>query len=166
MPRPKIRADRHEAIEWLVDQNSKSGDECFDFIFDAPTIRFMDKPRSPQWIMCTLTNGVADPDKHPVQTCKTAGCINGKHRRWGSYSEMMASRVFPSRAGGDNPMSKFTDLEVSQLRSIDWGNGRFKRQVAEIYGVSPMTLHSIITGKGWQHVTPYVSKSSVKGDEF
>ena len=167
MARAKFAPDRHEALEWLVTQNANSSDECYEFIFTTPLVRFMDKPRAPHWINCFLVNGAPSLDQHPVQTCKTHGCINGKHRRWGTYKEASAGRVFPSRTGAANPMAKFTELEVAQLKSVNWGNGLYKRRVAELHGVDPQTLHNIISSLKWKHVRPYVSAAKKdEGDEF
>ena len=167
MARPKIKADRFEALEWISHSNVNRGDECFEFEFDSPTVRFMDKSRAPCWISCFLIHGPTEGDQHPVQICKTPGCINGRHFKWGTYTEKMRARVFPSRRGEANPTAKFTDLEVAQLKSVRWGNGRWKKQVAEIHGVSIMTLNGVISGKTWSHIAPYVSaKNSVEGDEF
>lgn len=166
MARPKFSADRFEALEWLLTQNANSTDECYDFIFEAPMVRFLDNPRAPHWINCYLVNGAPSQNEHPVQTCRTPGCINGKHRRWGTYKEAMAGRVFPSRVGAANPAAKFTELEVAQLKSVNWGNGMYKKTVAEIHGVDPQTLHNIISSLKWKHVKPYVTTSKGEGDEF
>lgn len=166
MPRPKPTADRHEALEWIFAQNANSGDECYDFIFDAPHVRFLDKPKAPHWIGCYLANGIPGPDQHPVKTCKTIGCINGKHYRWGSFSEAAAARRFKSRVGENNPMAKFTDLEVAQLKCVRWGNGRWKKDAAEAMGVNVMTLHEIISGRKWKHIPPYVPSENIERDEF
>lgn len=164
MARPKNDHGRLEALTWVIAQNAVAGDECFDFIFDVPQLRFLDKPRSPRWITCTIVSGFPEMGQQPVQLCKTAGCINGRHFKWGAPHEADKARIFPDRSGENNPNAKFTDEEVAQLRSVNWGNGRFKSQVAAAHGVTTETLHQVVVGMKYGHVKPYTGKKH--GDEF
>lgn len=150
-------------MSWLITQNAEAGDNCYEFIFDAQLIRFLDKPKAPRWITCAIINGMPEEDQSAVQTCKTPGCINGRHFRWGAHHEAMKARIFPDRSGENNPNAKFTDLEVAQLKSVNWGFGRFKSQVAAAHGVTNETLHLVLTGSRYSHIKPYKGD---KGDEF
>lgn len=166
MTERKLKAGRLQALEWIFAENAKSLDGCYDFIFDAPHVRFLDKPKAPHWVGCYLVNGPPQKDQYPVKTCVTIGCVNGKHYRWGSYPESIAARKFRSRVGEKNPAAKFTELEVSQLKSVRWGNGIWKKNAAEAMGVTVMTLHEILSGRKWAHVAPYKSAAKTEGDEF
>lgn len=123
------------------------------------------KTRTPQWVTCHEINGTPPPDMVPVNTCGVVGCINGRHYKWGSFHDMLASRRFKERRGSDNPNAKLTEDQVARWKAKDWGNGAEKGPESRKAGISIKTLNMILDGKAWQHVEPN-ARAGLEGDEF
>src|SRR5215216_2368856 len=147
---------RSQAAMFLMNLVAGADDECQFFPFDQKHVAWGGGTRTPHWITCRLVNGEPSEGQVPVRQCGVYGCINGRHYKWGTMGEAQANRIFRSRKGGNNPRANISDLELSQLRSINWGNGRFMAQVAERHGVTVRTLNSLLRGWVRAEVKPYV----------
>lgn len=153
--------------EWVRRYATKDKIECVIPPFTNSRIRLGYKSVTAQWLSCCVVNGDPKGGEVPVKTCGVKGCINGFHYRWGDMEDAQRARIFGPREGSNNPNSKLTEMEVSQLLCVNWGNGRFKSQAAEAAGIKPATLMAILDRRIWKNVLPYKPMDlTEKGDEF
>lgn len=153
--------------DWVRKYATKDKIECVIPPFKNARIRVGYKSVTAQWLSCCSVNGDPKDGQVPVRTCGVKDCVNGFHHRWGDMEDAQRARIFSPRQGSHNPNAKLSELEVSQLLAVNWGNGRFKAQAAEAAGIKPATLSAILDRRIWQSVEPYVSSDLTgEGDEF
>lgn len=73
---------------------------------------------------------------------------------WGDVAENAFDRVRHKTAciGERHGCAKLTKESVREMRAIKAATDRSFRDIADEYGVSPMTAHRAITGKLWRNV--------------
>lgn len=74
--------------------------------------------------------------------------------RWGTQSQNNLDKRLhgTAPAGERNPMSKLTDRQVSDMRSVRAATGRSYAQIAQAFGVSAMTAYRAINAQSWSHI--------------
>lgn len=154
-----------QALYFIAGKSANWGEECYALPEPQDYIYLGSSGRKPSWVACRYAHGEPEKGQVAINECGAADCVNGSHWRWGTWKEAMDRREFPSRKGGKNPNARLTELEVSQLRSVNWGRGTYKRAAAEAAGISISTLHAILNGWVWKGVEPYKSGQK-NGDEF
>lgn len=76
--------------------------------------------------------------------CHNKACQNPKHWASGSPKDNYDDNV---RSGITHPTQKLSDEEVAEIRS-KYASGRFlQKSLATEYGVTPWTIHRLVTGK-------------------
>ncbi|MBF0170813.1 MAG: HNH endonuclease [Nitrospinae bacterium] len=86
-----------------------------------------------------------------LHSCDIRCCVNPNHLRIGTQSENIQDCVkrnrhySPSLFGEQNPRSKLTNNQISEIRDI--GKTRTQKQIAETYGVSQSHISEVLNGK-------------------
>lgn len=98
------------------------------------------------------------PDGHGVfHHCDTPLCMNYEGHLWtGTQGENMADMWSKGRGvdncGERHGMAKLTEAAVQEIRSRYAAGGSSQRILADEFGVSPVTIHSVVRGTTWRHV--------------
>lgn len=142
-------------MEFIRGKIGNWGDECYPLPKPQKNVLLVNKSRSVGWVVCKLANGDPPPEGVAINKCGAWDCVNGTHWRWGTFSEALALREFPSRRGERNPAAKLDAEDVAILRAVNWERGTYKRAVCEHLGISMGTLHKIINGWTWRGIEPY-----------
>lgn len=151
--------DPRPPLQFILDRSVQDREECYLLPFDQQRIYYLATQRTPQWVACCMRHGPPETGQVPIRLCNLFGCVNGAHYEWGTQGEANRRRRMPDQSGENNPASKLTELEVAQLRSVDWRGGYYKMQAAEAAGISMKTLAKVLHGHIWKGVAPYVSKA-------
>lgn len=94
--------------------------------------------------------------------CDNRRCCNPSHLFLGSHNDnnqdMMNKGRHRSLKGEDHKGSLLTDVDVRQIL-IDTYNGIYSNvfEIAEKYNVSHHTIHAVLDGKRWTHITSELS---------
>ena len=89
-----------------------------------------------------------------IHSCDNRLCVNPSHLRLGSHLENMADKVqrhrFISRPlhGEQHQNSKLRNTDIPIIRELHRA-GKPAREIAPLFGVHRITIHSILTGKTW-----------------
>jgi hypothetical protein len=76
-----------------------------------------------------------------------------KNLKWGTHQDNMTDRNTKGRQtkGEDSPNAKLTEANVRRIREL-YLKGSTQNVLAEKFGVSDMTVSSIVRRKAWKHV--------------
>lgn len=92
------------------------------------------------------------PSHVVAHSCRNRNCINYRHLRWATTSENHTDKwrdgTMPH--GETHPRSKLTDDAVRSIRTL--APTTDKRTLAEMFGVSPITVRDVIKNRTWRHV--------------
>lgn len=93
-----------------------------------------------------------EPKMVAAHRCRNRNCINYRHLRWATATENAADKVRDGVAlfGERNHNAKLTADEVRAIREL--APRASKQSLAEMYGISPITVRDIINGRTWRHV--------------
>ena len=102
-------------------------------------------------IVCETIHGLGDPALDAAHTCGNGhgGCVNPHHLVWKTRTENMADTLLHGtrRRGERNPRVKLTADAVREIRTMRLS---FTQQaIADKFGVSRLTVSSILNGKRW-----------------
>jgi hypothetical protein len=99
-----------------------------------------------------LANGELDPDLMVLHSCDFPACCNSKHLRQGTAAENshdMASRD-RSTHGERNPMVKFKEHEIIEMRVLRWVKGWTCQQIMDKFDSNVSTVSTITRGLAWE----------------
>ena len=92
-----------------------------------------------------------------LHSCDNSSCVNPTHLRVGSHKENVSDmderqrRKPPHLVGETNPTSKLTDAQVIEIRRA-YIAGDHRDAIAERYGLSPLSIPDLVSGKSWKHL--------------
>lgn len=104
-------------------------------------------------LMCKLAHG--EPPKSDLQAahrCGNHGCINPRHLRWRTCKQNIDEKKDHGREalGEARSSAKLKEFEVVEIIKL---NGVVPAtHLAKKYGVNPVTIRAIQTGKTWVHI--------------
>ena len=105
----------------------------------------------------TLTFGEIPDDLCVLHSCDVPACCNPRHLFLGTQLLNIQDRHQKGRSRGashkgeTNPISKLTELDVSQIRALA-SNGIPQRTVSRKFNVSEATVSMIVNRKKWKHI--------------
>ena len=102
------------------------------------------------------------PGLKVLHTCDTPRCVNPDHLVIGSQAENIADRDARGRTarGERAARAKLTDAAVLELRLLA-SSGGGRTELADRFGISPLSVRAIAAGKTWRHLLPDASPVSV-----
>ena len=87
--------------------------------------------------------------------CDVRLCCNPSHLFLGSQAENVRDMVSKGRAnparGSASAKAKLTEESVRRIRQLSGKESI--RAIGRRFGVDPMTIHAVLKGKTWRHVT-------------
>lgn len=101
-----------------------------------------------------LHYGVDPKEKDVCHHCDNPPCCNPNHLFVGTRKENLddAKRKGRVAIGANRGAAKLTDDKVRQIKQLYVFRKVGCYQLAARFGVTEMTIHSIISGKTWRHV--------------
>jgi hypothetical protein len=107
-----------------------------------------------RWV-CKIVNGPPPtPEHEAAHSCGNGhlACCSPRHLRWATKAENESDKLRHGTApiGDKNPMAKFTDQQILEMRKLD-GMMR-QREIASIFDCSQSTVCRILASKGWIHL--------------
>lgn len=102
--------------------------------------------------------GVVGPGQVVMHSCDNPWCVNPTHLSAGTNKENTADAMRKGRMRhffhpGPNPRrGKGAKLDATKAAEIKKLNHLPRRNVAEMYGVSPQLISNIRSGRAWRHV--------------
>jgi len=100
-----------------------------------------------------LLVGNTIPDGHVIRhKCRSKNCVNPDHLETGTQADNMADMIRDgtSTRGTKHGNCKLTEDQVRMIRARNTEN---QTRLAKEFGVSNITIHSILTGKNWSWLT-------------
>jgi hypothetical protein len=134
-----------------------SGDECIVWPYaKLPTGYGRVNGDYAHRIVCTQVHGPSpSPTHQAAHSCGNGhlGCITPNHLRWATPKENQADRRIHGtiKSGTENPVAKLTEEDVIQIREMA-KTGKYRRQIAEKYGVSRQSIDNVVNRKTYQEV--------------
>lgn len=97
-----------------------------------------------------------------LHSCDTPLCVNPKHLSAGTHQKNIQESFDKGRRkilrGEQIGVSKLTADKVIQIWKLR-NSGLTRRQIAEQFGVSSVTVTHIASGKTWRHVTKQLEET-------
>lgn len=152
---PLTRSQRHTAFRWLITMIADTGssDDCISWPFARSNgygiLRVRGRNFGAHNLVCTLVTGPAPEGHEAAHYCGRADCVNPHHIRWATRHENQADRLVHGthNRGERCAQAKLTDEDVRSIRTLI---GKIRqRDIADIFGVSAVTVSNISTGKSW-----------------
>lgn len=90
--------------------------------------------------------------------CDSETCVNPRHIYLGTQQDNMNDRKLRGRfdtgpKGEKHPNAKLTEAKVRKICHLYFVRGQTPAQIARKVGVTRASIHGIIIGKNWKHVT-------------
>ena len=92
-----------------------------------------------------------------IHSCDNRACVNPSHLRIGTHQDNMNDKSIRKRfvsnplLGEKHQNSKLKNNDISDIRVLK-GYGLSPTQLAEIYGVTRSTIHSLLNFETWKHI--------------
>lgn len=88
--------------------------------------------------------------------CDNPPCVNPKHLYAGTQSDNLKDaanknrRVYTSRQGSKNNLSKLKEIDVLKIRSLS--KNKTYKEIANMFNVDPTNIGYIIRRRTWTHI--------------
>ena len=90
-----------------------------------------------------------------LHRCDNPPCVNPNHLFLGTHKDNIADCIKKGRKvilrGEDHGMSKLTKEKVLEIRRL-LGEGKLQKTLAQIFDVTPTTIHEVGRRKTWKHL--------------
>ena len=145
----QLETDTDDCIEWPYHLN----DSGYGRVWNADEKRLSYVPRLALQI-ATGQDGEGLQAAHKPVVCHNPACFNPKHLEWKTSVENMRDKYTDGTAnvGERHGSSKLTEEKVRLIVAL-WDSGNFlQKELAEIFGVSKMTMSLIVRRIYWKHL--------------
>lgn len=146
-----MRAPKGEARRIFLEMQATQTDECVRWPYGkSDGYGQLHGPRHTHSLSCEISHGPPPPGAHALHSCRNRDCFNPRHLRWGTPTENQADRIrdHTDNRGTRNGAARLTEFDVRAIRHYV-GCGTKQRVLVDHYGVSPMCISQIITGRTW-----------------
>lgn len=120
------------------------------------SFRVGEKKQSAHRVSYRLFCGEVEGDLHVLHKCDVKCCVNPNHLFLGTNLDNMRDKVKKGRHvssfGINNKSSKLDPEKVRIVRELN-KNGMSERKIAKQLDVSKGSIHKILLGITWRHVT-------------
>ena len=152
-----IQRFRGEALEWLKDHIKHNDNDCLKWPYNINNagygcVSYGRKTQLASRVMCLLVYG--DPPSKGYDAAHSCGkgrdgCVNPNHLRWATRKENCSDRIIHGTANrgekqGHNVLSEVSVKEIKLMKGQ-----KTQQQIADIYGVSRMTINDILNYRTW-----------------
>lgn len=112
-------------------------------------------PRPVHRLVCIAVHGEPPSDGHiAAHECGKGheGCVNPRHLTWKTSSENQLDKIRHGthNRGSRHPLSKLSEEDVLDIRSMLESDGLLQKEIAELYDVCPSTIGSIKRNENWR----------------
>jgi len=146
-----------EPMAWINTHANYTGTDCLKWPYTTNgngrgLVWFRHRMNQAARVMCTIVHGEPPTPQHQAaHNCGKGdhGCMNPLHLRWATASENQLDRVAHGTTirGSRHPSAKLTENDVRDIRRL---HGKMERKdIAEMFGVHPMTVHLVTIRKTW-----------------
>ena len=151
---PKIK---NRTLHWLRRHKNYEGDNCLIFPFARITSGYgqytspTGKRKLAHRAMCRHKHGPAPSPIHQAShSCGNGhnGCVNPNHLFWKTPKENCADRVTHGTLA-----TVLTTKEVKRIKKMLLKGNKSLQQIADIFGVTKVSIFYIKSGKTWNRVT-------------
>lgn len=122
-------------------------DDCWEWqkgkLKDRPVLCLFGEKKFAYRYAAVVSSGILDDTKHALHSCGYKSCVNPSHIRWGTHLDNMADMAIH----GTNSQ-KLTSYDVVQIRA----SKKNYAQIAQEYGVHPVSISKIVRRLTWKHV--------------
>lgn len=134
----------------------KSDDECWEWLASIQEDGYGSfKGKLAHRVSWELTNGNIPLGILVCHKCDNCSCVNPNHLFLGTQLDNMQDMVSKGRgydkSGENNPKAKLTEKDVFEVHRMR-NSGISSKQIARNFGVTPTTIHYILSGKSWSNV--------------
>lgn len=101
-----------------------------------------------------IYSGGAGRYLHVLHKCDNPGCINPRHLFRGTDADNVRDKINKGRQpqGSTHYGAILSEDNVREIRQLWKTSGKTQREIGLMYGVTQMTIASLLTGKSWKSV--------------
>lgn len=161
---PKFIAKRIAQFWAKVDQTG-GPDACWPWLGSLfkqtgyGQCHFLGKKDNAHRVAFFLTNGSIPTGLYVLHDCDNRPCCNPNHLKAGTQRQNIHDGIGRGRpigsghkhCGSASVRAKMTEDGVAAMRA-EYATGSTQRELAEKYGIQPVTVSDIIRRKTWRHV--------------
>lgn len=107
-----------------------------------------------------VANGPFDLSLRVCHRCDVPSCVNPEHLWLGTQRDNIDDMLRKQRQRGgrskgeDHSQARLTNADVRQMRQLRRETAMPFKNIAELFGVSPMTAYRACKGQSWSHLEP------------
>lgn len=138
-------------LEPRFSNNIKKTEKCWEWTGNKTksgygTISINGKDLRVHRISWERTNGPIPTGFHICHKCDNPACVNPGHLFLGTHIDNMNDSL---KKGRRPSILKKEDIPIIRKMYLD---GKYQKEIGNLYGVSKGCIHDIISGKNWRHV--------------